>query len=162
VLERVSGWRCSKAIVASGVINIGFIYCEMHRYTTATLCMISLASAELWSSTWNSTNSTACRNLPGDRSWPEPQDWLQLNASVDGRLIATVPLAARCHGALYDADTCRSIQAGWSDPEIQQVSVLLLPALFSNTTEVYKTQRPSRILTGSTTRAVLSLKTEDA
>ncbi|KAF1948736.1 FAD-binding domain-containing protein [Byssothecium circinans] len=86
---------------------------KVHRYAAAALCTISLASAELWNSTWNST----CRNLPGDLSWPGPEDWAQLNASVDGRLIATVPLAAQCHGALYDDVECRSIQATWTKPE---------------------------------------------
>ncbi|KAK3197393.1 hypothetical protein GRF29_216g53108 [Pseudopithomyces chartarum] len=95
---------------------------KVYRYAAAALCVVSLASAELYSYPWNSTiphynGSTVCRNLPGDRSWPGPQDWARLNASVDGRLIATVPLAAQCHGALYDEVECEKIQATWTRPE---------------------------------------------
>lgn len=97
---------------------------KVYRYAAAALCVVSLASAELYSYPWNSTiphynGSTVCRNLPGDRSWPGPQDWARLNASVDGRLIATVPLAAQCHGALYDEVECEKIQATWTRPEPQ-------------------------------------------
>jgi hypothetical protein len=169
VLGRASAWTCSIVATEDWQHWVDSLRHKMHqRYATATLyTILSLASAERWSSTWNSTNSTACRNLPGDESWPAPQAWARLNASVDGRLIATVPLAAPCHqGALYDADTCRSIQEGWSDPEPQYVTISLASSSaqssFLITTKVSKTRHPSRILTGSTTLVVPSLQTGDA
>jgi hypothetical protein len=111
-------------IVATKVGNIGlfiaFLWDKMplkvHRYATAALCTISLASA---STIPYQNGRTACRNLPGDQSWPSLHDWAKLNASVDGRLIATVPLAAQCHGALYNDVECRNIQAAWITPELQ-------------------------------------------
>ena len=38
--------------------------------------------------------SSICRTIPGDDAWPSKVDWDQLNQTVHGKLIATVPLAA--------------------------------------------------------------------
>lgn len=63
--------------------------------------------------------SPSCRCLPGDDCWPSPQEWARLNATVQGRLIATVPLGAPCHDPTYNATECSYLQAEWPFPEIQ-------------------------------------------
>ncbi|KAF9630333.1 putative fad fmn-containing isoamyl alcohol oxidase protein [Lasiodiplodia theobromae] len=58
-----------------------------------------------------------CRCLPGDDCWPTPSDWQQLNETVDGRLVATTPLAAPCHDPEYDDATCESLRENWQWPQ---------------------------------------------
>lgn len=57
-----------------------------------------------------------CRTFPGECSWPKEDLWKQLNETVGGRLIATVPLAKACHDPDYDAATCAWLQTYWSNP----------------------------------------------
>ncbi|KAG9660707.1 FAD/FMN-containing isoamyl alcohol oxidase MreA, partial [Aureobasidium melanogenum] len=67
-----------------------------------------------------SVNDTDCRCFPGDACWPSPDEWNSLNKTVNGRLIATVPLAAACHDdqyAAYDEKRCAELQNSWLDPE---------------------------------------------
>ncbi|KAK8131816.1 FAD binding domain-containing protein [Apiospora sp. TS-2023a] len=65
-----------------------------------------------------------CRSIPGDASWPSPQVWEQLNQTVDGRLLATVPIAAACHRTLFgqsnrrfDQAACDALRDVWNFPE---------------------------------------------
>lgn len=63
-----------------------------------------------------------CRCFPGDDCWPTAQEWSEFNATVNGRLVATVPLAAACHNdawATYNNATCTKLQNSWLDPETQ-------------------------------------------
>ncbi|KAF1948088.1 FAD-binding domain-containing protein [Byssothecium circinans] len=57
--------------------------------------------------------NTTCRYIPGDAGWPSAKEWQQLNATVGGRLIATVPLGSVCHTkgdfAAYDAAACAAL-----------------------------------------------------
>ncbi|KAI1459879.1 FAD-binding domain-containing protein [Annulohypoxylon moriforme] len=62
-----------------------------------------------------------CRAIPGDQSWPNPTDWDDLNKTVHGKLIATVPIAAPCHHALGDVSTfnqdqCDALRDNWFFP----------------------------------------------
>ncbi|KAK1143046.1 hypothetical protein N8T08_007110 [Aspergillus melleus] len=54
-----------------------------------------------------------CRYLPGDVGWPRPELWQQLNGTVGGRLIETVPLASVCHDPAYNGTDCKSLQEWW-------------------------------------------------
>lgn len=63
-----------------------------------------------------------CKCFPGDLCWPSASAWEAFNVSVDGRLIATVPLASPCHTsgfASYNADRCKALQDQWLMPQIQ-------------------------------------------
>ena len=63
---------------------------------------------------------TGCHCFPGDSCWPSTADWDKFNATVSGRLIKTVPLAAPCHKSSfgdYDAGKCEQIRSTWSFPE---------------------------------------------
>ncbi|XXG95857.1 hypothetical protein Hte_002128 [Hypoxylon texense] len=60
-----------------------------------------------------------CRCFPGDACWPTPDEWSAFNATVGGRLVATVPIAAPCHRsglAAYDAAACRALRDVWWYP----------------------------------------------
>lgn len=58
-----------------------------------------------------------CRCFPGDECWPTTADWSQLNQTVGGRLVATVPLAAPCHDPIYDAAECQRLRDNWVWPQ---------------------------------------------
>ena len=60
-----------------------------------------------------------CRCFPGDDCWPTTKEWSHFNETIDGRLVATVPLASPCHAPNYDATTCAPIKDGWKWPEEQ-------------------------------------------
>lgn len=60
-----------------------------------------------------------CTCVDGDSCWPSLSQWQELNASVDGRLIPSVPPASVCHEPNLDAAQCASVQEAWVWPEIQ-------------------------------------------
>lgn len=60
-----------------------------------------------------------CKCFPGDDCWPEQSQWAALNATVDGRLVATVPLGSPCHDPSYDANQCAELQDEWRFSSIQ-------------------------------------------
>lgn len=65
--------------------------------------------------------SSQCRVLPGDRSWPNAAAWAGLNRTVNGRLVATVPIGQVCHNPTYDAAKCAALQQTWTQPTTQYV-----------------------------------------
>ena len=67
-------------------------------------------------------NSSACRCIPGDSSWPSSTEWAKLNATVGGRLIKTTPLASPCHDPNYDAEQCATLKNLWPYPNLQFVA----------------------------------------
>lgn len=73
----------------------------------------------------------ACRSIPGDADWPTLERWTELNTTVQGRLIETVPQASVCHAqpfAVFDADACNALQNTWAQSETFE----LKPAEFMN------------------------------
>ena len=71
---------------------------------------------------WQRGNQT-CRYIPGDVGWPKPRDWHRLNATVGGRLIATIPLAHVCHDSglfhAYDETACAALDDAFIDAGAQ-------------------------------------------
>lgn len=61
----------------------------------------------------HSDKAPTCRNIPGDPRWPSIHAWNALNATVEGRLIATVPLAHVCHDPTYDEASCDYVTQNW-------------------------------------------------
>ncbi|KAL0940341.1 isoamyl alcohol [Colletotrichum truncatum] len=59
----------------------------------------------------------SCRCLPGDACWPSTDSWNTLNTTVDGKLIATVPIGSVCHDPNYDEAACTALRAAWTLPE---------------------------------------------
>ncbi len=81
----------------------------------AWFVLVHLTKASLQS------NTTRCRYIPGDPGWPDQDAWNKLNATVGGRLIATVPLASPCHPPNYDAQRCAELRQQWPMPHVQYV-----------------------------------------
>lgn len=65
-----------------------------------------------------------CRCFPGDTCWPTSKEWASFNQSVNGNLVATVPLGAPCHDSSfgpYNATECSRLRAQWTLPELQYI-----------------------------------------
>ncbi|KAK1964568.1 FAD-binding domain-containing protein [Colletotrichum sublineola] len=58
--------------------------------------------------------SASCKNIPGDAAWPTKHAWDRLNATVDGRLIATTPIAHVCHVPTYSHEACEDLCRRWN------------------------------------------------
>ncbi|KAK7917502.1 FAD binding domain-containing protein [Apiospora marii] len=101
---------------------------------------MSIRSALVWSSVLVAAIATrthdrdfpgcpaGCRTTPSDAAWPQTSDWAQLNATVGGKLIQSVPLAAPCHktlngqpSGLYDEARCAALRDVWFFPETHLV-----------------------------------------
>ena len=87
--------------------------------TLASLCALTVAIA----AGTRRGNEVQCRSIPGDDAWPDASVWSSLNQTVDGNLIATVPIAATCHRStldknvsLYDEEACNSLRDNWFFP----------------------------------------------
>jgi hypothetical protein len=66
--------------------------------------------------------SSRCRYLATDNEWPSASDWRNLNSSLNGQLIATVPLASVCHDPTYDDEKCVVLQQTWGLSQTQWVT----------------------------------------
>ncbi|KAI0812952.1 putative FAD-dependent isoamyl alcohol oxidase [Xylaria sp. FL0064] len=65
-----------------------------------------------------------CRSIPGDADWPNEETWTQLNTTIQGRLIQTIPQASVCHTAPFSAfnqDACNTLQTTWSLSETYEL-----------------------------------------
>ena len=60
-----------------------------------------------------------CYRLPSDPDWPSTKAWSALNSTVNGNLVATVPIGSPCHDPTYDADACAALKAQWTNPLTQ-------------------------------------------
>ncbi|PSN64856.1 FAD-binding domain-containing protein [Corynespora cassiicola Philippines] len=67
-------------------------------------------------------NSATCRYLPTDVEWPSTTQWNELNSTVGGRLVATVPLASVCHDPNFDSARCSSVRSDWTLPLFHEES----------------------------------------
>ncbi|OJD30446.1 fad binding domain protein [Diplodia corticola] len=80
-----------------------------------TLALAALLSPR--PSVATTTTGQDCRCLPGDDCWPTASEWQQLNETVDGRLVATIPLAAPCHDPAFNSSTCDTLRESWQWPQ---------------------------------------------
>ncbi|KAI4623422.1 hypothetical protein J4E80_003232 [Alternaria sp. BMP 0032] len=81
--------------------------------------LVALATTLLSAATISAdqyANNTDCRVLPGDAAWPAKSQWDKLNATIEGRLIASVPLGAACHDPTYDEEKCNYLRENWQLP----------------------------------------------
>lgn len=60
-----------------------------------------------------------CLCLPGDACWPSQNTWAALNSTVNGKLVATVPIGSPCHDPTYDAAKCDQLKSSWLNPLTQ-------------------------------------------
>lgn len=74
--------------------------------------------------------------MPQDTCWPEDYRWAQFNKTVDGKLIATVPIPSVCHidsFAPYDQSQCAQLQSDWGLPETHyESSSSIMASRFTN------------------------------
>lgn len=82
---------------------------------TGLLALSSMASA------YNASQAK-CRCFPGESCWPSPKVWSAFNKTIDGQLVATIPLGTPCHAPNYDAAVCDYLRSQWLWPEIQYES----------------------------------------
>jgi len=62
---------------------------------------------------------TNCKNIASDHGWPNQEDWVRLNKTVEGRLIATVPIATYCHDPSYHQSQCQVLKDTWAFSDAQ-------------------------------------------
>lgn len=83
---------------------------------------------ELSTTFWDQANynhSARCRCFPGDACWPFRAEWDKFNKTLGGKLIATVPIASKCHDspfAQYDEEACQELRSVWDYPETHLVT----------------------------------------
>lgn len=81
-----------------------------------------------------------CKCFPGEKCWPSQEEWSSLNDTVDGRLIATVPLASPCYQSWgnHDEDTCNTLQDLWTKPgtHIDTSSSVMAPFFANQSTSI--------------------------
>ena len=69
-----------------------------------------------------------CRYIPGDARWPPQRDWQRLNATIGGRLTATVPLAHVCHHSglfpAYNETACAALREAFFHAGAQTLYVM--------------------------------------
>ncbi|OQE42363.1 hypothetical protein PENCOP_c004G01683 [Penicillium coprophilum] len=84
------------------------------------LCFLfSIATVVCGLSIENNAASFTCRCMPQDACWPVDYIWARFNETVDGKLIATVPIASVCHidsFTPYDQSQCAQLQSNWGFP----------------------------------------------
>ncbi|KAI1163546.1 FAD-binding domain-containing protein [Nemania serpens] len=90
-----------------------------HSSRSAFVLCTWLLGSPVISSTINSAVNSGCKPIPGDRNWPTSAEWNKLNSTVDGRLIATLPIAHVCHAPWYSEEACQSLRDHWGVAELQ-------------------------------------------
>ncbi|KAM0811389.1 putative Fad-dependent isoamyl alcohol oxidase [Seiridium cardinale] len=74
--------------------------------------LATTASASVVYSRYN-TSTARCKPIPGDATWPDSSAWATLNDTVNGNLIASVPIPSVCHDApfnVYNSSACQTVQ----------------------------------------------------
>ncbi|RGP62645.1 putative isoamyl alcohol oxidase [Fusarium sporotrichioides] len=83
----------------------------------------------------SATGKYSCKCFPGDSCWPSDAEWSNLNSTVGGRLVATVPLGSPCHDPDYNADECKHLQSEWLYSSIHSgSSSSMMAPIFANQT----------------------------
>jgi hypothetical protein len=59
-----------------------------------------------------------CKVYPGDKAWPKPSEWEQLNKTLGGALIKAVPQASVCYfngTRQHDGAACATLAGNWTN-----------------------------------------------
>ncbi|KAI0603272.1 FAD-binding domain-containing protein [Biscogniauxia sp. FL1348] len=106
----------------------------MSPYFISVLLFTGLATSSIIKKARNES-TVSCRYIPGDDGWPAPALWNQLNKTVDGRLIATNPIAHVCHGDSYSEAECSELADQWDVPALMtSLPAEILAPWFQNQT----------------------------
>ncbi|KAF9697449.1 hypothetical protein EKO04_004690 [Ascochyta lentis] len=99
------------------------------------LLIAKLIWAMLLAKLGGAQNNKKCLTLPGDADWPNAEAWSTLNETVNGKLVATVPIGSPCHDPTYDASACDALKAEWTNPLTHiPSSHSIMQAYFANQT----------------------------
>jgi hypothetical protein len=82
-------------------------------YTNLQAVLLCFCAIVFARTTVAKNGTDLCRCVPGDVCWPSSATWNSFNATVHGRLIATVPQASVCHDPFYDEAACAGLKEGW-------------------------------------------------
>lgn len=128
------------------------------------LTFISAAAASCAGSDPAAPNATLsnCKVFPGDSSWPSVTEWSNLNETVGGRLVKTVPLGSPCHDPDYDEALCKELQDEWIWEPVQYVDLAVLcPQTVDNSIAVSTLPRRSWLLSLPTKAVTLGNRPPD-
>jgi hypothetical protein len=79
------------------------------RAISAILLCATLALAQ-------SNPEARCKHIQGDAGWPTRDEWQQLNQTISGQLIETIPLGAVCHHepfGVFNQTACDELRRDW-------------------------------------------------
>lgn len=83
--------------------------------------MLLFSVLSLWVALALAIDAPECLILPTDATWPSDSVWHAFNASIDGRLIKTVPVGFPCHDPEFDEESCAVVRKNWRVPDFQCV-----------------------------------------
>lgn len=69
--------------------------------------------------------NAACYCFPNDECWPTISEFDEFNRTIDGKLIATIPIASQCHQTAfsnYDPEACKTLQSVWFEESTHYTS----------------------------------------
>jgi hypothetical protein len=77
---------------------------DMHSFVSFASIFFFLLSAN--------AASSSCKVVPSSPQWPDANAWAGLNATITGRLMKPLPLAASCHRDQpnYDTGACEEVR----------------------------------------------------
>ncbi|KAF7541241.1 hypothetical protein G7054_g685 [Neopestalotiopsis clavispora] len=121
---------------------------------------IALAAAPVFTM---GAQASTCYAMPGDAAWPSAATWSQLNATVGGRLIATVPIGSPCHDPNYDAVACAALQDEWTlpTPHLNSSSSVMEPYFANQSCDPFTAQSKPCVLGNYVSYAVNVSSTAD-
>ncbi|KAJ7194348.1 hypothetical protein GGX14DRAFT_552786 [Mycena pura] len=105
----------------------------MHLFVSFLFFLASAAHLDQITLATPSSSIGACKSFPGDVSFSSDEEWAALNATVGGRLVATVPLGSPCHDPHFNAELCATLQSEWLSPPVHyNSSSSVMAPLFAN------------------------------
>ncbi|KXG50411.1 FAD-binding, type 2 [Penicillium griseofulvum] len=87
-------------------------------------------------------NNLHCKCTAKDACWPAIADWASFNKTLDGKLIATVPLGSPCHDPSYNGKECSTLADEWEFATIHanNPSSIMMPVFQNGTCDPFHPQ----------------------
>ncbi|KAJ2977104.1 hypothetical protein NUW58_g7913 [Xylaria curta] len=106
-----------------------------------------------------------CRCFPGDPCWPTEVEWIELNKTLHGKLIATIPIASVCHDSPflpYNSEACASLRSVWNSCDTHLVtSSSPMAPFFANMSCDPFTPREAQCIIGAYVRYAVNASSAD-
>ncbi|KAF2115630.1 hypothetical protein BDV96DRAFT_599210 [Lophiotrema nucula] len=100
----------------------------------------------------------SCKIIPGDADRPSQSTWSAFNESLNGSLIAAVPIAAPCYETKWgrkDAAKCNDIVSKFKTSSLQYLYAWVYPQYYVNVTTVAQVQLAINFARNSNIRLVI-------